>query len=139
MHDVPFGGRPFGSASGNTSLNSSTRSFNIPRTSGISLDKIYSSRSSTLRKRFFRPSFFIRSCFLPSVSPIDSDFTTALTFLFSYPQTTAKKTGVFFFTSFFNCLMEMICHSRDNLDDPSVVCFLIFSVLVLPLSFFSTL
>ena len=124
-----LGGRLFGSVSGNTSLNSSTSSFSFLWTSGLTLDKICSSRSSTLRNRFFGPSFFIRSRIFPSVSQIDSDFTTTLTFLFSYPRTSAKNIGVFFFTSLFNYLTDMICLSQDSLDDPSV--FIFFSVLVL--------
>ena len=132
-----FGGRPFGRVSGNTSLNSSTSSVSFPQTSGLTLDRIYSSRPSTLRRHFLGPSFFIRSRFLPSASPMDSVFIAALTFLFSCPQTTAKKTGVFFFTSLFSYLTEMICLSWDSLDDPSVVFFLVFSVLVLPLLFLS--
>ena len=101
----------------------------FPRTPRPTLDRISSSRSSTLRNRFFGPVFFIRSRFFPSVSPMDSDFTAALTVLFSCPQTTAKKTGVFFFTSFFNYLTDIICRSQDNRDDRSVVVF--FAVLVL--------
>ena len=61
---------------------------------------------------------------------MDSDFTAAFIVLYSYPQTTAKNTGVFFFTSLFNCFTEMICLSWDSLDVPSIV-FLFFSVLVL--------
>ena len=127
-----LGGRPFGSVFGNTSLNSSTSSFGFPRTSGLTFDKIYSSRSSTLRKCFFGPSLFIRSRFLPFVSPMDSDCTAALTLRFSCPQTTAKYSGVFFFTSLFIYLTEMICLSRDSLDVPFVfILFLL--VLILPL------
>ena len=117
--------------SGKTYLNSSTSSLSFPWTPGSTLDRISSSRSSTLRNRFFGLSFFIRSRFLPSLSLMNSDFTAALTFLFSWPQTTAKKTSVFFFTSFFNYLTDIICCSRGNLNDPLVGFFL--SVLVLPL------
>ena len=102
-----FRGRPFGNVPGNTSLNSSASSFNYPRTPESTLDRISSSRSSTLRKHFFGYDFFIMSRIFPFVSPNDSVFTATLTFLFSYPHTTARKIGVLFFTSLFNCLTEV--------------------------------
>ena len=127
-----FGGRPFGSVFGNTYLNSSMSCFSFPRTSRSILDRISSSRSSTLRERFCGPSFFTKSRFFPLVSPMDSNFIAIFVFLLSYPQTTAKKTSVLFFTSLFNFLTEMICLSRDRLDVPSLD-FRLISVLRLPL------
>ena len=76
--------------------------------------------------------FLHEALLLSFVSPMDSDFIAALTFLFPCPQTTTRKTGVFFFTSLFSCLTEMTYFSRDSLDVPSVD-FLFFSVLCLPL------
>ena len=107
MHNVSFRGRPFGNVPRNTSLNSSASSFNYPRTPESTLDRISSSRSSTLRRHFFGSDFSIMSRIFPFVSPNDSVFTATLTFLFSYPHTTARKIGVLFFTSLFNCSTEV--------------------------------
>ena len=60
-----FGGRPLGSVSGNTSLNSSTSSFNFPRTSRSTLDRISSSRSSNTEKTFLWADFFHEVSLLP--------------------------------------------------------------------------